>query len=161
MARIFGVPVTVLGGDQYLDVSDVMRVTVQHVAAQPFSPTILYYSDDPERIVNDGVLFRGTVTAGTPVRLYDYHENGTDPRRLVVVLSTTSTAPTTAQMVESFAGPNIDVMGVGHAVARIVEGVSKFGEIGHRHRIWSEELGDGDAKRARTDRAKQQAEKCL
>ena len=114
----FGLPVTVLGGDQYLDVSDIMRVTVQHVAAQPFSPTILYYSDDPERIVSDGVLFRGTVTAGTPVRLYDYHENGTDPRRLVIVLSTSSTTPTTAQVVESFAGPNIDVMGVGHAVAK-------------------------------------------
>ncbi len=114
----FGLPVTVLGGDQYLDVSDVMRVDVQHVAAQPFSPTILYYSDDPERIVNDGVLFRGTVTTGTPVRLYDYHENGTDPRRLVVALSSSSTTPTSAQIVESFAGPNIDVMGVGHAVAK-------------------------------------------
>ena len=114
----FGVPITVLGGDQYLDVSDVMRVDVEHVAAQPFSPTLLYYSDDPERITTDGVLFRGTVTQGTPVRLYDYHENGNDPRRLVVALSSASTAPTSVQVVESFAGPNIDVMGVGHAVAR-------------------------------------------
>jgi len=117
-AYSIGVPITVLGGDQYLDVSDVMGVTVQHVAAQPFSPTILYYSDDPERIVNDGVLFRGTVTPTTPVRLYDYHENGNDPRRLVVVLSTSSTSPTSVQMIESFAGPNIDVMTVGHTASK-------------------------------------------
>ena len=46
----------------------------------------------------------------------------------------------------------------GHAVARIVDGVSKFGQIGHRHRIWGAEQEDGDARRPKTDRAKQQAE---
>jgi guanosine-3',5'-bis(diphosphate) 3'-pyrophosphohydrolase len=46
----------------------------------------------------------------------------------------------------------------GHSVARIVEGVSKFGEIGHRHRLWSAEQPEPDARRQRTDRAKQQAE---
>jgi GTP pyrophosphokinase len=46
----------------------------------------------------------------------------------------------------------------GHAVARIVEGVSKFGEIGHRHRVWSEEQVDGDDRRQRADRVRQQAE---
>jgi GTP pyrophosphokinase len=46
----------------------------------------------------------------------------------------------------------------GHAVARIVEGVSKFGEIGHRHRVWSEERVDGDDRRQRADRVRQQAE---
>jgi len=50
--------------------------------------------------------------------LYDDHENGTDPRRLIVALTSASTSPTTVQMVESFAGPNIDVMSVGHAVTR-------------------------------------------
>jgi GTP pyrophosphokinase len=46
----------------------------------------------------------------------------------------------------------------GHAVARIVEGVSKFGEIGHRHRLWTTEQPELDARRQRHDRAKQQAE---
>lgn len=45
----------------------------------------------------------------------------------------------------------------GHAVARIVEGVSKFGEIGHRHRVWTEEHAE-EERRQRTDRGKQQAE---
>ncbi len=46
----------------------------------------------------------------------------------------------------------------GHAVARIVEGVSKFGEIGHRHRIWTAERAELDERRPKGDRAKQQAE---
>ncbi|MGH2448544.1 MAG: RelA/SpoT family protein [Chloroflexota bacterium] len=43
----------------------------------------------------------------------------------------------------------------GHPVARIVEGVSKFGEIGHRHRAFATDLGD-EEKRQRY--VKQQAE---
>lgn len=46
----------------------------------------------------------------------------------------------------------------GHSVARIVEGVSKFGEIGHRHRAWTANQGESDDKRPRPDRVKQQAE---
>lgn len=45
----------------------------------------------------------------------------------------------------------------GHPVARIVEGVSKFGEIGHRHRLWGEEKGES-VRRQRAEKAKQQAE---
>lgn len=46
----------------------------------------------------------------------------------------------------------------GRAVARIVEGVSKFGEIGHRHRRWTVEHGEGEDRRLRVDRQKLQAE---
>ncbi|HLJ69569.1 MAG TPA: bifunctional (p)ppGpp synthetase/guanosine-3',5'-bis(diphosphate) 3'-pyrophosphohydrolase [Chloroflexota bacterium] len=46
----------------------------------------------------------------------------------------------------------------GHAVARIVEGVSKFGEIGHRHRLWATDRTESEIKRDRSDLAKQQAE---
>lgn len=46
----------------------------------------------------------------------------------------------------------------GHSVARIVEGVSKFGEIGHRHRLWTADQPEHDARRQRSDRAKMQAE---
>jgi GTP diphosphokinase / guanosine-3',5'-bis(diphosphate) 3'-diphosphatase len=47
--------------------------------------------------------------------------------------------------------------GFGHSVARIVEGVSKFSQIGHRHRVWGEELADV-SRRQRTDRSRVQAE---
>jgi GTP diphosphokinase / guanosine-3',5'-bis(diphosphate) 3'-diphosphatase len=46
----------------------------------------------------------------------------------------------------------------GRAVARIVDGVSKFGEIGHRHRIWKVEQQESEDRRQRVDRAKLQAE---
>ena len=111
------VPVSILGGDQYLDVNDATQINVQNVAAAPFEPMVLYYSDDPERILSDGILFRGSVSQ-QPVRIYDYHENGSDPRRLVVALSTSSTAASSVHVIEAFAGPNIDVMSVGHAVTK-------------------------------------------
>lgn len=110
------VPVQLRGGDQYLDVNGATNVTVQNVSAVPFSPTLLHYSDDPERILSDGVLYRATLSAQQPIRLYDYHENGPQSRRLVLVLS--SATPSSVHMIESFAGPNIDVMTVGHVVTR-------------------------------------------
>lgn len=112
------VPVSILGGDQYLDVIGTTQLNVQNVPATPFEPTILYYSDDPEHILSDGVLFRGTVSQEHPVRIYDYHENGADPRRLVVALGSSSAQASTVHVIEAFAGPNIDVMSVGHAVSR-------------------------------------------
>lgn len=114
----FSVPVTIAGGDQYLDVSGTTQVSVQNVASAPFAPPLLYYSDDPERIESDGVLFRATLTTAQPVRLYDYHENGPQRRRLVVALQSASTAPSSLHVIEAFAGPNADVMSVGHAVTR-------------------------------------------
>jgi GTP pyrophosphokinase len=45
----------------------------------------------------------------------------------------------------------------GHTVARIVEGVSKFGEIGHRHRVWTNERAEED-RRSRNDLVRSQAE---
>lgn len=110
------VPVQLRGGDQYLDVNGTTSVTVQNVSTAPFSPTLLHFSDDPERILSDGVLYRTTLTAQQPIRLYDYHENGSQSRRLVLVLS--SATPSSVHMIESFAGPNIDVMTVGHVVTR-------------------------------------------
>lgn len=113
----YSVPVQISGGDEYFDQSDTTNVTVQSVGLAPFAPPLLLYDDDPEHITQDGVLFRGTVSLGQPVRLYYYHDNMGDPRRLVIVL-TAGAQPTSLHVVESPAGPNIDVMSVGHAVTR-------------------------------------------
>jgi len=110
------VPVTIAGGDQYLDVADATNVTVQNVAAPSFAPALLFYDDDPERIDASGVLYRGTIPIDRPVRLYYYHENMNDPRNLYVVL--TSQAVATVHVIDASAGPNMDVMTVGHAVTR-------------------------------------------
>jgi hypothetical protein len=110
----FVIPVQVSGNGQYFDQSGSTTVTVQNVAADPFVPALLFYDDDPEHLTQDGVLFRGTVSATQPVRLYYYHDDAQDPRRMVVALSSDSQDPTSVQVIDAAAGPNMDVMHVGH-----------------------------------------------
>lgn len=110
--------VLIPGGDQYYDVTANVTLNLQNIDAAPFLPPLLFYDDDPEKIPADGVLFRNQITSSTPARLYYYHENMTDPHRLLVVLSTNATAPATVQLIDASAGPNIDVMTVGHTVSR-------------------------------------------
>ena len=112
------VPVHVAGGDQYLDVDAQLNVSLQNVALDPFAPPLLFYDDDPEKIAQDGVLYRGQVNPGTPARLYYYHQNTGDMRRLLVLLGAASASASTVQLIDASAGPNIDVMSVGHAVSR-------------------------------------------
>lgn len=110
------VAVHISGGEQYFDVDATPTVELQNVEADPFTPPLLMYDDDPEKLTASGVLYRGQVTPAVPARLYYYHENGNDSRELAVVLS--SDAPSTVQLIDASAGPNIDVMSVGHAVSR-------------------------------------------
>ncbi len=114
----FTVPVQIAGGDTYLDVNDSTTVTVQNVDAGTFLPSLLFYDDDPERVNADGVLYRGTFDAARPVRLYFYHDNGPQARRVAVILSSQSQDPSSVQIIDSTAGPNIDVMSVGHATSK-------------------------------------------
>jgi hypothetical protein len=113
----FVVPVTILGNGQYFDQTGSTIVNVENVAAAPFEPGVLFYDDDPEHVNQDGVLFRGTVSA-TPTRLYYYHDDAQDPRRLVVALTTSSADPTSLQLIGASAGPNMDVMHVGQTLTK-------------------------------------------
>ncbi|HEY1655803.1 MAG TPA: hypothetical protein VGF86_11870 [Candidatus Tumulicola sp.] len=106
------------GGDRYFPQSGATILDVQNVAVDAFSPGLLFYDDDPEHVVADGVLFRGTVTAAQAARLYYYHDDAAEPRRIVIALAAVSGDPTSVQLIDSSAGPNIDVMQVGHAVSR-------------------------------------------
>jgi hypothetical protein len=110
------VPVQIAGNGQYFDQTGSTVVTVQDVAEEPFQPGVLFYDDDPEHIAQDGVLFRGTV-ATTPTRLYYYHDDVADPRRLLVALSTAAD-PASVQLVAASAGPNMDVMHVGQTLTK-------------------------------------------
>ncbi len=71
----------------------------------------------PSTSAQDGVLFRGTVSA-TPARLYYYHDDVADPRRLLVALTAESADPASVQLVEATAGPNMDVMHVGQTLTK-------------------------------------------
>jgi hypothetical protein len=114
----FSVPVQIGGDARYFDQSGSTIVNVQNVAVDPFAPALLFYDDDPEHVTQDGVLFRGTVTAAQPTSLYYYHDNAGDPRRIVVAFASSSQEPTSVQLIDAPAGPNIDVMQVGHVVSR-------------------------------------------
>jgi|SRR5579863_948293 len=114
----FTVPIQIAGNGQYFDQSGSTTVTAQNVPMQPFLPGVLFYDDDPEHVAQDGVLFRGTVSLAAPARIYYYHDDLADPRRLVVVLRADSQDPTSVQLIEATAGPNIDVMQVGESVSK-------------------------------------------
>ncbi len=113
-----GVPVHISGGETYFDVDATANVSVEQVATTPFSPPYLLYDDDPEKLAANGLVFESRVAAGAPARLYYYHQNSDAQRRLLVVLTPASSSPSTVQLIDSSAGPNIDVMSVGHAVSR-------------------------------------------
>jgi hypothetical protein len=114
----FAVPVQIAGNGRYFDQSGTTTVDVQNAALPTFAPALLFYDDDPEHVTQDGVLFRGTVTAGQPTRLYYYHDDAEDPRVLVVALTSQSQDPTSIQLVNVSAGPNMDVMHVGQTLTK-------------------------------------------
>jgi len=112
------VPVQIAGGADYLDVAGTTVVNVQNMTLDPFTPTLLLYDDDPEKITGDGPLFRATVQPGEPVRLYYYHDSDSAQHRIVMFLSATTAEPTPVHVVAATGGPNVDVMTVGHNVSR-------------------------------------------
>ena len=117
-ATQFTVPVQIAGNDQYFDQTGTTTVDVRNVPVQPFAPGLLFYDDDPEHVGQDGVLFRGTVTPEQPARLYYYHDDATDPHRLIVVLRSPSQDAAAVQLIHASAGPNMDVMQVGQSVTK-------------------------------------------
>jgi len=91
-------------------------VTVENVPVAAATPSVLFLSDDPEYLMSDGLVFRGTVTADRPARMYYYHSDIGVPRDVDVVL--TASSPSRVHLLESAAGPELDVMNVGHVVSR-------------------------------------------
>lgn len=110
------VAVAIVGTNDNVWVSGVTKVILTNVAMTPAAPSRLFFSDDPEYIPTEGLVFRGSVDAAHPARLYYYHDDIGLPRDLDVVL--TSTAPARVHVIQSGDGPDLDVMSVGHTVSR-------------------------------------------
>ena len=110
-----GAQVQISGSDQYYPVSGVVNINLQNIPTESFAPSLLFYDDDPEHVAAEGILYRGRVSPGQPVRLYYYHDNTDRPRDLIVVLSATAQTAS-VQLIDASGGPNIDVMMVGHVV---------------------------------------------
>ena len=107
--------VIVRGNDTYVDQTGTTSVHVRVDALPQLDPTVLFYSDDPERLgaLDDGVLFRGTIDATRPARVYVYHVSDSPNRKLYLALQpTTSTAR--VQVLGAVAGPSDAFAYVGH-----------------------------------------------
>lgn len=110
------VALSVQGGPDTAPVEGVTTVNLFNDPVPPAVPSVLYLSDDPEYVQSDGLIFRGDVTPDRPARLYYYHSAIGLPRDLDVVL--TARVASRVQVIASGAGPELDVMSVGHAVSR-------------------------------------------
>ena len=106
--------VVLQGNDVYVDAGGTTNVHVRVAALPRLDPTVLFYSDDPERLgaLDDGVLFRGTIDPTQPARAYVYHVSDT-PRRLYLALSTTL-GTSHVQVLGAAAGPTDAFSYVGH-----------------------------------------------
>lgn len=113
-SETLAVPVQIAGNGAYFDQSASTSVVVNDVDVPAPHPEWLFYDDDPEEVGANGVIYRGTVTSAHAVRLYTYHESVDASRTIAVVLQ--SPVATQVQLIDAPAGPNVDVMSVGHAV---------------------------------------------
>ncbi len=100
------------GVGRYVDVDGFTNVRLATATAPPVVPATLFYSDDPENVKADGILFRGTVTAGRAARLYYYHQALVPGRQVAVVLDAPA-GSAQVTVVGHGAGPNPAVMFVG------------------------------------------------
>ena len=111
------VPVTVAGSENTATVTAVVNVTVTNMTLALVTPALLFYDDDPEYVSGLGVLFRGNVTVDQPARLYYYHDDLNLPKDIAIVIS--SAGESQVQIIDSPAGPDLDVMSVGHQVSKL------------------------------------------
>ena len=102
------------GANRYVDVDGIANAHVTIAPSTPIVPTVLLYSDDPENVRADGVLFRGTLTPQAPVRLYYYHQSATPQRQIAIVLDSPA-GGAQVTVVARGAGPNAAVMYVGQS----------------------------------------------
>ena len=114
----FLVRLTVDEGNGSAPFAATTAVDVVNADLNSFTPLTLAFRDDPERIVTDGVLSRTTVDRQNPTRVYYYHQNMGVARRFCVVLSANGSVRTHVQVIAAAAGPNVDVMSVGHAATK-------------------------------------------
>ena len=100
------------GAGTYVDVDATPAISITTTVAPPVAPVSLFYSDDPENVKADGVLFRGEVTQRKPVRLYYYHQALAAGHQIAIVFDS-PTGSSQVTVVGHGAGPNPAVMYVG------------------------------------------------
>ncbi len=102
------------GVNRYVDVDGVANVQIVVTPPATVPPTVLFYSDDPEELTQDGILFRGMLSRDQPVRLYYYHQTKVPNETVAIVLEAQSAAAS-VNVIGRGAGPNPAVMYVGQS----------------------------------------------
>lgn len=101
------------GHGGFVDVAGPTTVRLRVLAATPFDPRVLLYSDDPEYVRASGVLFRSPeIDASRPARAYVYHAATTPGTRVWLVLQ--SAGSSQVQVLGATRGPSTDYACVGH-----------------------------------------------
>ena len=110
------VQVTLDGKGTFVDVTSKATVHVQiDGLPPPAAPQTLLYSDSPEYVTGDGVLFRSVTPAapGRPARIYLYHVAMTEPRSFALVLRARDTTAHVA-LTGASAPPSTKYLCTGH-----------------------------------------------
>lgn len=130
-----------------MPVEGFVSVRVRNEAVELLPPVRLLVSNNPERIVRDGVFFREWVSTGEAVRMLYHHANGTERDKMVTVsLHNPHAAPARVHLQLATPGAWHDSMATGHAAAR------RFLELSARGAGYVLELPPGRTHRFTTQR---------
>ncbi|MBD5633144.1 MAG: hypothetical protein IAI49_01595 [Candidatus Eremiobacteraeota bacterium] len=103
------------GAGRYVDANGTTAVRLRVETLARLDPQILYYSDDPEKLLaaTNGVLYHNTLQPGKPARTYLYHVAVGSTHVLSLVLRATG-RDARVQLIGNAAGPTNAFGYVGH-----------------------------------------------
>ena len=110
------VPVSITGPGLY-PYTRTVAVAVDNLAQPHVDPKYLLVSDFPETITENGTLFYADVNYDEPARLLYYHyaDRGAPLRRVIVKVQNNGLVSSLLQMTAGIAGPDPNILAVGHA----------------------------------------------
>lgn len=109
------VPLSIEGAG-YAPYRQTVAVHITNLAQPNIAAKKLLVSDFPETIVENGTLFYADVNFDEPARLLYYHyaSPGASPRRVLVKAQNNSLDMSSIQLISGIAGPDPNVLAVGH-----------------------------------------------
>ena len=107
-------------GPNYFAFHSTVAVRVTNLAQPQVPPRLTLVSDFPETITENGTLFYSDVTFDQPARLLYYHYAPANAplRRVLVKVQNAGADSSLLEMISGIAGPNMDILGVGHESTR-------------------------------------------
>lgn len=114
-STVASVPITIVG-EPYIPTTFNAPVTLVNRRIQPKPTELLFYSNNPERVLKYGQLYLGNLEPDVATRLLYHHQNGIGKRmRFDVSLMNPHDAPAKIQVISGVSVPNIDTVVVGYS----------------------------------------------